>query len=119
MSRDQAEYAAFINYSHSDDQFANWLHRRLEGFSTPRELVGRAGSAGMIPRRLGRVFRDRTDLSAAYDLGAEIHEALNRSSALIVLCSARSAKSAYVNEEIRKDRQCRSACRFCPQRDRP
>lgn len=94
-------YAAFISYSHAEDEFANWLHKRLEGYQIPRSLLGRNGGSGRAAKRLGRVFRDRVELSAAHDLGAEIRKALEVSDALIVLCSPRSALSQYVGEEIR------------------
>ncbi len=51
------------------------------------------------------MFRDRADLSAAHDLGAEIREGLENADALIVLCSPRSCGSKYVNEEIRYFKQ--------------
>lgn len=98
---DAARYAAFISYSHAEEEFANWLHKRLEDYRIPRSLVGRVGPAGSQPRRIGKVFRDRVELSAAHDLGGEIRKALERSDALIVLCSQRSAQSEYVEEEIR------------------
>lgn len=97
----ESRYAAFISYSHADEEFGDWLHRRLESYRVPAALVGRDGPGGRINRRLGKVFRDRTDLSAAHDLSAEIREGLKQSDALIVLCSPRACGSKYVNEEIR------------------
>jgi hypothetical protein len=96
-----ARYAAFISYSHSDQSLADWLHKRLEGYDVPSSIRGRPGPSGPIGKRLGKVFRDRADLSAAHDLGAEIREGLEQSDALIVLCSPRSCNSRYVNDEIR------------------
>src|SRR5262249_46076718 len=94
-------FAAFISYSHRDGEFGDWLHKRLEAYQVPSALVRRDGPRGRIGKRLGKVFRDRADLSAAHDLGREIREALTQSDALIVLCSPRSAGSKYVHEEIR------------------
>jgi WD40 repeat protein len=94
-------YAAFISYSHRDEEFGDWLHKRLENYQVPSVLVGRESSVGPIGKRLGKVFRDRADLSAAHDLGHEIREGLEQSDALIVLCSPRSCGSKYVQEEIR------------------
>jgi WD40 repeat protein len=94
-------YAAFISYSNADEEIGDWLHRRLENYRVPSPLRGRAGPAGPISARLGPVFRDRVELSAAPDLGAEIRRALQDSDALIVLCSPRSRGSRYVGEEIR------------------
>ncbi len=89
-------YAAFVSYSHADETIANWLHRRLEDYRIPAPLR-RDGR-----RRIGKLFRDRVELSAAHDLGGEIRKALERSDALILLCSPRAAKSRYVEEEIRQ-----------------
>ncbi len=33
-------YWAFLSYSHADRSSAEWLHRALEGFVVPRDLVG-------------------------------------------------------------------------------
>lgn len=94
-------YAAFISYSHSDESLAAWLHHKLESYQSPGALVGRPGKAGPIGKRLGKVFRDRAELGAHPDLGAEIRAALDRSEAMIVLCSPNASASQYVNEEIR------------------
>jgi hypothetical protein len=95
-------HVAFLSYSHADESIGHWLHRRLESYIVPAPLVGREGPNGVVGKRLGRVFRDRTDLSASDDLGRDIHRALEAADALIVLCSRRSARSPYVNEEIRR-----------------
>jgi MTH538 TIR-like domain (DUF1863) len=94
-------YVGFLSYSHADEAIGDWLHRRLEAYAVPAALVGRAGPDGPIGKRLGRVFRDRADLSTSDDLGREIRRALEAAGALIVLCSPRSARSPYVHEEIR------------------
>jgi hypothetical protein len=94
-------YAAFISYSHADSEICDRLHRRLESYVVPRSLAGRTGPHGSTGRRLGKFFRDRVELGAHHDLGAEIREALDASAALIVLCSPKSAGSRYVEDEIR------------------
>lgn len=96
-----ARYAAFISYSHADSEMCDRLHKRLESYVIPHSLVGCAGPNGRIGKHLGKCFRDRVDLGAHHDLGAEIREALDHSAALIVLCSPQSAGSKYVEEEIR------------------
>lgn len=93
-------YAAFVSYSHADEEFCTWLHKRLESYEVPRALVDRQTSTARIGKRLGRIFRDRVELSAAHDLGTEIQRALRQSSALILLCSPRACGSKYVGEEI-------------------
>lgn len=112
MSADQ--YAAFISYSHADEKVARWLHRKLESYRTPRPLVGKSGRHGLIARRLGRVFRDREEFAAGGDLKSEIQAALARSTALIVLCSARSKASTYVNAEIEHFRSLGRGDRIIP-----
>jgi MTH538 TIR-like domain (DUF1863) len=94
-------FAVFISYSHRDESLARWLHRKLEGYRVPRDLVGKNGAFGAIPGRLGRCFRDRDDLSASGDLSDAIRDALINSDSMLVLCSPSAAASPYVNEEVR------------------
>ena len=94
-------YRAFISYSHADEIWATWLHRRLERYRVPSRLVGKAGPHGNVPRRIGRCFRDQAELSAASHLGETLQQALRESQALIIICSPRSAASRWVNEEIK------------------
>jgi hypothetical protein len=97
------KYWAFISYSHMDKEWAQWLHRAIETYRVPRRLVGRENISpwGPLPRRLYPVFRDRDELPGASDLGSKIHEALQVSRFLIVVCSAHAASSKWVNEEIK------------------
>ncbi len=91
-------YRAFISYSHRDRKTAEWLHRALETYRAPRALKGRGGDAPT--RSLRPIFRDRDELSAASDLSQVIRDALDRSDALIVLCSPASAASRWVDQEV-------------------
>lgn len=93
-------YWAFISYSHGDEEFAAWLHRRLETFVVPADLVGKPHPLGEVPGRLFPVFRDLDELPGSSNLGAKIEEALVSSRYLIVVCSTRSARSHWVNKEI-------------------
>ncbi len=93
-------FSAFISYSHSDEPIARWLHRAIETYRFPRGIVGLEGQFGAVPGRLPPVFRDREELAASGDLGAELRQALACSRFLIVICSPRSAQSHWVNEEI-------------------
>jgi hypothetical protein len=95
------KYWAFISYSHSDEQWAQWLHKELETYRVPRRLVGRRNAFGEVPRRIFPVFRDREELPGAFDLGSNLTDALRLSRNLIVICSPRSAASHWVNEEIK------------------
>ncbi len=94
------KYWAFISYSHRDTLWANWLHKSLESYRPPKQLVGTATPRGVVPKRLTPVFRDREELPSATDLGALLNEALQRSGSQIVICSPQSAKSRWVNEEV-------------------
>ena len=95
------KYRAFISYSHADTSSAKWLHRGLEGFRIDKDLVDRETTAGTIPTTLRPIFRDREDFTAGHTLNEQTLAALDASSALIVVCSPASAKSHYVNEELR------------------
>jgi TIR domain len=95
------KYRAFISYSHADTSWAKWLHRGLEGFRIDKDLVGRETATGAIPKSLRPIFRDRDDFTAGHTLSEQTLAALDASHALIVICSPTSARSNYVNEEIR------------------
>ena len=94
-------YYAFISYSHQDKAWAGWLHKALETYVVPKPLIGRTTSAGVIPRRLTPIFRDRDELASAQDLGRKVNQALAQSANLIVICSPRSAVSRWVDEEVK------------------
>jgi tetratricopeptide (TPR) repeat protein len=91
---------AFLSYSHSDAETADWLHEALEEFRVPPRLVGKLTDQGAVPKRLAPVFRDRQELAASHDLGEEIEEAISGSRFLIVLCSPAAARSRWIDEEI-------------------
>ncbi len=92
-------YKAFISYSHSDESWARWLHRKLEHYRLPRSVRSAAqiGAGDLRP-----IFRDRDELASSGSLNAAILDALHRSDALIVICSPAAAKSRWVNQEIRE-----------------
>jgi tetratricopeptide (TPR) repeat protein len=92
------KYSAFLSYSHRDERWARWLQRSIESYRVPAHLAG-------TTRRLAPVFRDRSDLPSATDLGAQIREALRDAASLVVICSPSARESRWVNEEIRFFRQ--------------
>ncbi len=94
------KFRAFISYSHADEKWARWLHRRLEAYRLPKRLVGTEAAFGPVPRRFAPVFRDREELATATDLGATLTAALEQSACLVVICSPAAARSRWVNEEI-------------------
>jgi len=94
------KYKAFISYSHKDRAWARWLHRKLETYTFPKNLVGTQSDIGPIPRNLKPIFRDREELSAGHNLGEKIEAALKASENLIIICSTNAAQSHWVNQEI-------------------
>lgn len=101
MPESQYKYEAFISYSHKDKQWGEWLHRKLERYKIPKEIRQSSKRKKELPKRLFPIFRDREELPSSADLGGVINEALAQSRYLIVICSPNSAKSIWVNEEIR------------------
>jgi tetratricopeptide (TPR) repeat protein len=97
---DAFKYRAFLSYSHRDARWGAWLHKALESYRPPEQLVGQTTAWGPVPKRLTPVFRDREELASATDLGAVISEALSKSACQIVICSPAAARSKWVNEEI-------------------
>jgi tetratricopeptide (TPR) repeat protein len=94
-------YSAFISYNHRDKRIAAWLHKAIETYWIPKRLRGRQTRLGVLESRLPPVFRDREELAASSDLSQSIREALAASGCLIVVCSPDSARSQWVNEEVR------------------
>ncbi|HXI67869.1 MAG TPA: toll/interleukin-1 receptor domain-containing protein [Steroidobacteraceae bacterium] len=97
---DSPRYRAFLSYSHRDGKWGTWLHKSLESYRPPKQIVGTVTPRGPVPKRLTPVFRDREELASATDLGTLLNEALRQSACQIVICSPSSARSKWVNEEI-------------------
>jgi tetratricopeptide (TPR) repeat protein len=93
-------FQAFLCYSHRDSAWADWLHDALENYRIPPRLVGLMTAAGVIPRRIAPVFRDRDELPSATDLSAKVNDALAQSACMVVVCSPHAAQSHWVNEEV-------------------
>jgi tetratricopeptide (TPR) repeat protein len=96
----QPKYRAFLSYSHRDAKWADWLHKTLESYRLPKQLIGTSTALGTLTKRLTPIFRDREELASATDLGSVINEALRQSACQIVICSPQAANSRWVNEEI-------------------
>jgi tetratricopeptide (TPR) repeat protein len=103
----QRRYRAFLSYSHRDRHVAAWLHRALESYDVPRNLVGTRTIHGEVPRRLTPIFKDREELRAAHSLGEAIESALGDSDALIVLCSPEARSSPWVDKEVERFKRMR------------
>lgn len=108
------KYVAFLSYSHNDSEIGEALHRELENYRIPLELIGQAGTHGAVPSKLRPIFRDRFDLEAGPSLRDQVTDALANSQAMVVICSRASAKSTYVNEEIRQFKALGRAHRIYP-----
>jgi WD40 repeat protein len=83
-------YDAFMSYSHEHDRtFAPALQTAVERFAKPwYRLRGR------------RVFRDTVDLAVNPSLWSVIEDGLTSSAWLVLLASAESARSEWVNKEV-------------------
>lgn len=95
MNNGKHKYYAFISYKREDEEWAAWLQHEFEHYRLPSTLNGRSD----LPTEFGPVFRDVDELSAG-NLPAQIHEALEVSEHLIVVCSPQSAQSEWVNKEV-------------------
>ena len=96
-------YYAFISYSHKDKKWAEWIQRAIEHYKLP--AIIRKESQKPLPKRIAPVFRDATDLGVDV-LVDGLHEELEKSRFLIVVCSPNSAKpnaegKHFVDEEVR------------------
>lgn len=95
------KYRAFISYAHADSSWTRWLHRQLERYEIPINLVGQVTAAGTIPKSLRPIFRDRDDFSGGNEKIDATIAALDASAALIVVCSPTAPKRPAVIEEVR------------------
>lgn len=101
MPEDKKTYWAFISYSSKDNKIGSWLHNKLENYNIPKEFQKQTLFDGaVLGKNLRPVFRDRDELSGSSNLGEAIHQALESSRFLIVLCSKNSSRSEWVNKEI-------------------
>ncbi len=69
-------YKAFISYRHhpQDIAVAEEIHKRIENFPIPGAIKKKYGV-----KRIGRVFRDKEELSSTGDLNDTIKNALENS----------------------------------------
>lgn len=98
MDANGFKYYAFISYSHRDMKIARKLQKRLEHYHLPSALVK---SHPNLPKKLSPIFRDESDLIGRGTLKETLQENLDRSNYLILICSPSSAKSDYVNDEVK------------------
>ena len=92
-------YDAFISYSHAlDKPVAAALQSIIQTLGKP-----------WWRRRVSRVFRDDTSLSATPGLWSSIEEALISSRFLVLLASPESAKSKWVTREVASWLECKGS----------
>src|SRR5215211_6156050 len=85
-----ASYDAFVSYSHAaDGQLAPALQAGLQSLGKP-----------WYRRRVLRVFRDKTSLSASPELWPSIERALAASRHFVLLASPEAARSRWVDHEV-------------------
>ncbi len=99
MNLKDTKYDAFISYRHTepDKYVAETLHRELENFRLPSNVIK---TAAVSKTRINRVFRDRDELLLTNNLAASIEQALANSDYLIVICSPRLPQSQWCMREI-------------------
>ena len=96
------KYWAFISYSHQDKVWGGWPRKNLDTYRIPTALVGTNCAHGHpVPKRIYPAFRDGEELPTSANLGDQIQQAIRGSRFLLVISSPRSAKSRWVDEEIR------------------
>lgn len=96
MQETDYKYDAFISYRHGDLNYAvaHRLQRLLEGFAAP----WRTPCAHTT--RIKRVFVDDTEMPNSSDLTRNIHDALDQSRYLIVLCCDELLESTWCHDEV-------------------
>jgi len=94
----EKEYSffAFVSYCREDEKWAKWVQKKLEAYRLPSKIKRENQE---IPKRIAPVFRDKTDL-AGIVLEEALHQELEDSRYLIVICSPNCVKSDWVNDEI-------------------
>lgn len=96
MTEPEQTFVAFISYSHKDAAWATWVQREIERYRLPAAFAKEKA----LPKRLGKVFRDREELSTGQNLGDHLTAALEQSQNLIVICSPNAVQSQWVSQEI-------------------
>jgi hypothetical protein len=98
MDTQPKRYRGFISYSQRDKPIAQRMHRALETYHLPKGIDAPVGPN----RTLGRFFRDDDEMGASQSLGAALEGALDDADSLIVICTPASAKSKWVDAEVRR-----------------
>ncbi len=101
-------YRAFLSYRSTDRKLAEYIVRRLERWRTPASLIGKPARHGPVPKRLGRICRDREEFPTATHVDVVIADKLSESQMLVVLCTPEAAsEQSWVSREIELFRRLR------------
>ena len=98
MEQETFKYFAFISYSHQDQKIARKLQKRLQNYHLPSALQQ---SHPDLPKNLKPIFIDEAYLLPDETLKNAIQKNLEQSNYLLLICSPNSAKSPYVNDEVK------------------
>lgn len=93
--KDNFNYFAFISYKREDERWAKWLQHKLELYRLPNVIRQNHPD---FPKRI-KIFRDKDYINSG-PLYKILHEELEASKYLIVICSPRSAQSEWAGKEI-------------------
>ena len=99
MNLEDTHYNAFISYRHTEPDMyvAKTLHKMLESFKTPKDILEDHPD---LPKGIERVFRDQDELPIASNLSEQITAALEVADFLIVICTPRLPESKWCLSEI-------------------
>lgn len=91
------KYFAFVSFQSSDAQEAIRLQHAIERYRLPAVLCKNDSS---VPRYIKPLYCYLNDMHAGEELMMELKARMEQSHYLIVVCSPRAAKSAYINSGI-------------------
>ena len=102
LTMETPKYFAFISYKRGgiDEKVANWIHKKLEKYPYPKDLVEKENCPD-DPIRVRKVFIDTKELPVTTrNFTNKINESLNNSRYLIVVCSEKSTESEFIDKEV-------------------
>ncbi len=98
-------YYAFISYSRKDQEWGEWIQKKIENYRLPTALRHEKSHGEEVPKFVRPIFRDTTDMTPQGGLSLTLKQELMQSKFLIVICSPSSAQpnsqgKHWVNMEI-------------------
>jgi len=94
---EEYKYYAFVSYRSCDEKYAKWLQDKIEAYRLPTTV--QKMNATLPKHKLRPCFRYHTDIQPN-ELKTELHNKLEQSKYLLVICTPRSAQSPWVGNEI-------------------